>query len=232
MTVHYHGTPITPRSALDSLAGRRFTVSYTRPDDIERVHEIGKGVMLDNGAFSAWTKGRATDWTGFYRWCEDWLRHPMNWAVIPDVIDGDEAANDDLVEQWPHGERGAPVWHMHESVGRLIDLCRKWPRVCIGSSGDYRVVGTARWHGRMTFALNKLCDEGKPPPAQLHMLRGMAQAGSQYPFHSVDSSDIARNHHRPHNSAAKMAARWATRCCPACWFYRPVQGELFDALSI
>lgn len=52
MTLHYHGTPITPRKVLEQLAGACFCVSFAEPRDVERVHQIGQSVMLDNGAFS------------------------------------------------------------------------------------------------------------------------------------------------------------------------------------
>lgn len=225
MTIHYHGTPITPRVILNTLAGRCFCVSYSSPNDITQCHAIGQSVMLDNGAFSAWTKGRVTDWNGFYEWAAKWLDYHTTWAVIPDVIDGDEDANDALLKQWPHGTRGAPVWHMHEDIGRLLNLAARWPRVCIGSSGSYRVVGSPRWHGRMSEAMNALCSNA-PPPCWLHLLRGMALAGSHYPFASLDSTDVARNHNRPQNTAAKMAALWDSQQCPARWTIRPTAQSL------
>lgn len=222
MTIHYHGTPITPRSVLVTLAGRCFCVSHAAPGDVGVCHDIGQSVMLDNGAFTAWRLKRGTDWPAYYRWVEPWLDYWTTWAVIPDVIDGDEADNDNLIAQWPHGTRGAPVWHMHEDIGRLLRLAERWPRICIGSSGAYRVVGDHRWHERMVEAMNELCGNG-PPPVKLHMLRGMALAGSIYPFASVDSTDIARNHHRPQNSAVAMAQRWDAIQCPARWSVRPTQ---------
>lgn len=224
MTLHYHGTPISPRAVLHELAGRHFCVSFAKPQDVKICHDIGQSVMLDNGAFSLWRSGKATDWPGYYRWCERWLEHWTTWAVIPDVIDGDAAANDALIAQWPHGTRGAPVWHMHEPVGRLCDLAARWPRVCIGSSAQYATVASFRWHDRMTVAMNALCGDG-PPPVWLHMLRGMAMSLQHYPFASVDSTDIARNHNRPHNGAAAMAAMWDAQQCRARWYCRPVQME-------
>ena len=59
-----------------------------------------------------------------------------------------------------------------------------------------------------------------PVPVWLHMLRGMALSGSEYPFASVDSTDVARNHNRPHNDALQMALRWDGKQCPARWTYR------------
>jgi hypothetical protein len=174
--------------------------------------------MLDNGAFSFWRTGKPTDWPGFYAWAEPWLDHPTTWAVIPDVIDGNEEDNDRLLVEWfarrmPH-KQGAPVWHMHESIDRLKRLCAGYEKVCIGSSGQYAQLGSSGWHRRMEQAMNAVCRDRTP---WLHMLRGMAFSGSQYPFASVDSTDIARNHNRPQNTPVAMARRWDRMQCPPRW---------------
>src|SRR6185312_4548263 len=114
-----------------------FCVSHAAPADVRRCHEIGQSVMLDNGAFSKWKQGTATNWPAFYKWADQWLDYPTTWAVIPDVIDGGEEAQDALIDEWPFGERGAPVWHMDESLDRLARLCDTWPKVCIGSTSVY-----------------------------------------------------------------------------------------------
>ncbi len=171
-------------------------------------------------------------WDGFYEWAEPWLDYPTTWVVIPDVIDGDEEANDKLLVQWFQRRlpKGAPVWHMHESIDRLKRLCHGYERVCIGSSGTYSVVGSASWHRRMTEAMNALCGSG-PVPVWLHMLRGMSLSGDIYPFASVDSSDIARNHNRDRNTARVMADRWDGVQCPARWTYANLTPRLepFDS---
>jgi hypothetical protein len=225
MTIHYHGTPITPVSVLHELSGHFFCVSHWRPDDVERCHRIGQGVMLDNGAFSAWMANKPiTDWAPFYAWAEEWLAYPTSWAVIPDVIAGTDADNDALIAQWPHGTRGAPVWHMHEPIDRLKALCDAWPRVCIGSSAEYAEVGADNWHARMNEAMNAICKTGRVP-TWLHMLRGMAAAQWGYPFASVDSTDIARNHNRG-IPAAKMAERWDAMQCSPYWAPVALQQDL------
>lgn len=221
--IHYHGTPITGAGVLGRLAGRCFCVSYARPEQVTVCHQIGQSIMLDNGAFSLWRSGIPTDWPGCYAWCERWLQYPTTWAVIPDVIDGSVDENDALIRQWPHGDRGAPVWHMHEPIDRLMMLADSWPRVCIGSSGAYGTVGDDPWRRRMDDAMSALCGSG-PVPVWLHMLRGMSLSGSEYPFASVDSTDIARNHNRAHNDALQMALRWDGRQSPAHWAYRKQMG--------
>ena len=221
--IHYHGTPINPVSMVYQLAGRCFCVSYVDPRQDRICHEIGQSVMLDNGAFSVWRRGAASDWPGYYAWSDRWLDCPTTWAVIPDVIDGDAAANDALIADWPHGHaRAAPVWHMHEPIGRLLRLIDDWPRVCFGSSGAYAVVGTTDWHRRCTEAWNAIGRAHARTPA-VHMLRGMSLSGGPYPFASVDSTDVARDHNRPQNTAGAMAARWDAIQCPVAWPARPEQ---------
>lgn len=157
----------------------------------------------------------------------------MRWiwlaAFIPDVIDGDAAANDALIAEWPHGQRGAPVWHMHEPIDRLLRLAGQWQRVCIGSSAEFATVGDRHWFNRMVQAINALCGDG-PPPCWLHMLRGMSMAGNVFPFASLDSTDVARNHNRKHNSASAMAAKWDAQQCRARWTMRPTLQPLMEVV--
>lgn len=173
----YHGTPITPACVFDLLGARAFCVSYARPDSLPHVLGVAPWVMLDNGAFSAFTRGRAVDWRGFYAWLEPLLFHPGRWAVIPDVIDAGSQLQDALVSEWPHGARGAPVWHTDEPLSRLLRLCERWPRVCIGSAGEHWQIGRAPWLRRMDEVARAM---GNRWPV-LHMLRGTAVA-RLYPF--------------------------------------------------
>jgi hypothetical protein len=223
--MHYHGTPISPRRVLLELAGKNFCVSFAHPNDVLCCHQIGQSVMLDNGAFSLWTRGKVTDWHKYYDWCAEWLEYPTTWAVIPDVIDGDATENDRLVGHFPHPvHQSAPVWHLHEPTDRILHfLDCGYTRICFGSSGKYKDVGSDRWHHRITQAFNRLAQNGPIP--WVHMLRGMSLAGSQYPFASVDSTDVARNHNRK-NNAILMANRWDAMQCPAGWKPIPTQQEL------
>jgi hypothetical protein len=222
--IHYHGTPLTPREVLYRLAGRCFCVPFSDPRDIGACREIAQSIMLDNGAFSAWRKGKATDWPGYYAWAEEWLG-PADWAVIPDVIDGDEQANDGLIAQWPHGHRGAPVWHLHEPYERLQRLVDEWPLVCLGSSGDFAQIGTPAWERRMDTAFNRVAS-GRFVP-RLHGLRMLSLSGKRWPLASADSTDIARNHATErYKSAERRAFEWDIRQTPHTWAERPEQLEI------
>ncbi|MDE1545949.1 hypothetical protein PTW32_11005 [Dechloromonas agitata] len=140
-----------------------------------------------------------TDWSEYYAWVSEIHRAPsFDFAVIPDVIDGNEEANDALLREWPwqarHAYIGAPVWHMHESITRLERLAQEWPRVCIGSSGQYATVGNHRWWGRMAEAMNAVTDGEGLPITKLHGLRMLnPEVYTRLPLSSADSTNIAQN---------------------------------------
>ena len=223
--IHYHGTPITPISALLELHGKHFCVSHMAPQDVTRCHQIGQSVMLDNGAFSAWKSEKKTDWNKYYDWTDQWLNCPTTWAVIPDVIDAGTQEQDALLREWPHGKKGSPVWHMDEPIHRLLNLIDEWPKVCIGSTAEFATVLSSRWCARMDEVWNEISQRHQRLP-WLHMLRGLQLSGKQWPFASVDSTDVARNHHLPHQTPLKMTSRWDGSQCPHTWTIRPQQKEL------
>ncbi|GBR03950.1 hypothetical protein [Acetobacter oeni] len=174
--------------------------------------------MLDNGAFSVWRSGKKINWPKFYDWCDEWLHCPTTWAVPPDVIDAGTQEQDALLREWPHGKnQSAPVWHMDEPVGRLLQLVDSgWSRVCIGSTAEYSRVMSKDWQERMDECWNALLKMfGRAP--KIHMLRGMQCSGHRWPFYSLDSTDIGQNHRRPTNGAAYMAARWDGMQCALRW---------------
>lgn len=195
--IHYHGTPIggTRQDAARFLLGRHALVSFNYPDDIAIVAEACQSFCLDNGAFTVWKQGGQLDIPGYIAWCREWHRHPgFDWALIPDVIDGDEKANDDLLATWPADIEGVPVWHMHESVDRLHRLATNWRRVALGSSGQYASVGTNQWWERMRLAMRAICDDQGRPMAKLHGLRMLdPNIFSNLPLASADSTNAAVN---------------------------------------
>lgn len=199
--IHYHGLPITPATAAArAITGGHAFVSFRYPDQLTLALDLAQSFAVDNGAFSAWKSGNPVkDWSDYYDWVGDLCRYPtFDFAVIPDVIDGDEAANDALVDGWPWRKSapwiGAPVWHLHESIERLERLSGQWQRVCLGSSGEYAQIGTLPWWSRMAEAMDVLCDRSGRPRCKLHGLRMLNPAiFTQFPFSSADSTNIAQN---------------------------------------
>lgn len=194
--IHFHGLPITPViDMLRAMRGRHAMVSYADPRQIEEAAEVCQTVVLDNGAFSAWRAGKVLDFAGYQAWAAHWLKHPaVDWAIIPDVIDGDESANDELLAQWElPGERSVPVFHMHESLDRLERLLA-YPRIALGSSGEFADPGSRPWWQRMAEMMAVICDEDGMPLTKLHGLRMLDPVlFSHLPLSSADSCNVARN---------------------------------------
>ena len=192
--IKYHGTPITPRHKLLGMRGRHFCVSYAHPHDLEVVLDIGQSVMLDNGAFTAFTKGKELDYKGYQSWVEANLQHP-HWAVIPDVIGGSVDEQRQHLSQWSLPlEMSAAVFHLNLPIDWFKELIDTYPRICLGSSAEYWQVGSASWERRMDEIFNELCKRRFLP--WVHGLRMLSVANGRWPMASADSSNIARNHNR------------------------------------
>lgn len=247
--IHFHGLPIWPTTAAARVTtnGHAF-VSFHRPEQLGLVLESASSFAVDNGAFSAWKSGEPiTDWNPFYEWVAELHRYPQfDFAVIPDVIDGDEAANDALLAEWPWRDRarhvGAPVWHLHESLERLERLALAWPRICLGSSGDFATIGTQAWWNRMAKVMDVVCDRDGRPVCKLHGLRMLDPAVfTRFPFASADSTNIAQNvgidqkwkgTYLPTNKEARaqvLRERIESQQSPTFWVRAaaPIQEQLF-----
>ncbi len=196
--IHYHGLPITPATSAKKAveAGHAF-VSFAHADQLPIALDVCQSFAIDNGAFSAWKKGQPiNDWAAYYDWAASCKLVPScDFAVVPDVIDGSESDNDRLLAEWPLPKWfGAPVWHMHESFERLEQIARDWHRVCIGSSGEFSVVGSTAWWRRIGQAMRVVCNDDGQPCVKLHGLRMLnPEVFAHLPFASADSTNIARN---------------------------------------
>jgi hypothetical protein len=205
--IHYHGTPFSGElTARMALRGRHAMVSFADARDIELAAEICQSFALDNGAFSAWTRKEPFDAPGYMAWADKWLKHPgCDFALAPDVIDGTEEENDDMLADCD--ERFTPVWHLHESLDRLDRLANTWRRVALGSSGRFAKIGTPQWWGRIAEAMEVVTDDNGMPVCKLHGLRMLDPAVfSHIPFASADSTNVARN--------IGMDSRWSGTYMP------------------
>ena len=214
--IHYHGGPITPLSVAHAVWKRRHAfVSFEWPDQIAFAAELCQSFAIDNGAFSVWQRGGALDLKGYIAFVDEWKRHPgFDWCLIPDAIGGTETDNARLTAEYRElgGDLSVsvPVWHMHESFDRLAYLCHAYPRVALGSSGEWAEVGTHSWWQRMGAAFDAICDTDGRPPCKLHGLRMLNPTiFSQLPLASADSTNVAQNHGRERKRYALSAAMGA-----------------------
>lgn len=191
MTIHYHGTPITPNAQLARMAGEHFCVSFYKSQDADVCEAIGQSVMWDNGAFSAYTKGVEIDEHALYAWLEPRLYHPHR-AVVMDRIGGGVEDQRDMVRRWPFPrDLSWPVWHLDKPLDYLSELVDGgWAGVCLGSAGEYWEIGAPAWERRMEQVFDHLMRRGRLP--WLHGLRMMGRVKS-WPLASADSTNVAQN---------------------------------------
>jgi hypothetical protein len=195
------------RSAPDGRCASRSTALMTW----RQWRRLPPFIMYDNGAFSVWQAALRAgnewaehrDWQPYFDWLESRLFEPGRWAIIPDMPGAPSQLNDALLGEWPFGRKGAPLWHMDGPLERLLRLCERYDRVCLGWTG--KTVGSPDYHERMAEVDRAL---GNRWPV-IHMMRGTAVA-FDYPFDSADSTSLAQNGWR-YDSSLRFADQWAGR---------------------
>ena len=197
---HYHGTPVGGKriKAIEFIESRFVLIPWKRPEDLQFAMDYSKGFIVDNSAFSFWSSGEVPKWEKYVLWVNELHRHPrFEFAIIPDVIDGTTKENNYLIDWWQRVAKGipaCPVWHLHESIDRLVWLAFNWERVAIGSSGQWSNPGQSDgWWDRMDEAWNAICVKGMPI-AKIHGLRMLRRdIIERYPFASCDSTNAVQN---------------------------------------
>jgi hypothetical protein len=246
MALVYHGTPMTPKAALQAvLPGRGACISFYRPDSAADAEAVSPFMMYDNGAFSFWKQARAAgkewdekerDWRPFYNWLEPRIWHPGRWAVIPDRPGAPSQLNDGMLNEWAFGRsKGAPLWHMNGPLDRLGRLCDRYDRVCLGWIGEFdpetddiredeKEVDCPAFHARME-EVNRFLGNRWPV---LHMMRGVAVAG-RYPFDSADSTSLSQNGHR--HDWKDWQGDLLTGSTPGKWGGRRLYADRLEAMA-
>lgn len=201
--IHYHGAPIWPQSAAVQFFPRRHAfVSFEHAAQMPLVAELCQSFAIDCGSFSKWKAGKGkVDVEAYADFVRQWERHPgFDFAIIPDVIDGDETENAKMEGAWFNAgmRHGVPVWHLHESLDRLRWLVHVASvtrgRLALGSSGQWSTPGTPEWWARMDEARDVICDEAGRPKCKLHGLRMLnPTVFSHIPLSSADSCNVALN---------------------------------------
>jgi hypothetical protein len=225
--IHYHGgTFRTSDTAARFLFRRHAFLSFSEPNKIGLVAEVANSFALDNGAFSFWKSKKPVDWEGYYRFVEKWHRHPgFDFALIPDVIEGTLEENKDLISSWPFSFGiGVPIWHLHEPIMWAVELCHRYPRVAIGSSGVYANIGSNSWWDRMCKLFNAITDELGRPLCKIHGLRMLNPSiFTTFPFSSCDSANVDIN--------CSDGSRWTTYNPPTDAIRAMVLAERIEAFN-
>jgi hypothetical protein len=198
--IHYHGTPVGG-DRLDParfLRGRHALIPFADSRDLGIALEVCQSVVLDNSAFTYWKRGGRVDVAAYHAWVHTVAGHPsLDWCLIPDIIDGTEQENVDLVTLWLRmgsRVRSVPVWHLHESLDWLEYLVTHFQTVALGSSGQWSTPGTEAWWNRMAEAMAVACDSEGRPRTKLHGLRMLnPEVFTRLPLASADSVNASLN---------------------------------------
>lgn len=196
--IHYHGMPVSGKlsDSVEFAKGRHVLIPFTQQQILPMVADVCSSFCLDNGAYSAWRRGITPNWEDFVSWCGDWSNHPRyDFAFCPDVIGGTERDNMILLAKYGLRIKDAvPVYHMHESLEYAEKLARRFPRLAIGSSGEWPTPGTTSWWGRMSEIMGVLCDAQGRPKTRLHGLRMLSpKIFPRLPLSSADSCNAGIN---------------------------------------
>ncbi|EFL2506126.1 hypothetical protein [Escherichia coli] len=209
MTIHFHGSPIwgDEHAHTDMLIKALYRdggafVSFARPEQMKKIAMFPCDIRLDNGAFSDWMKalkkGTPVDWSKrrakFYDFVGKWFSR-IEWFLIPDVIEGTEAENDEQIELVPDWlkSKAVPVWHTDESIDRLLRLSGKFEWVAIGCCGPHRHIRSKWWEQRMDEVFTELYIN-RNLKVKIHGLRMLdVRVLGMYPFASADSTNVAVN---------------------------------------
>lgn len=178
-------------------------VSYARPEQLKFILGISSSVLLDNGAFKTYNdekKGikKITNWDDHWQKYYFWVfkyYHLIDGFFIPDVINGTEKQNDDLLKKLPAliRKKAIPVWHSIESLDRLSRLCVEFPKVAIGLCGKHEKT-TSKIAIERIYEVFDWVYVNNNFDVKIHGLRMLdGRILGIFPFDSVDSSFVAIN---------------------------------------
>lgn len=240
--IHYHGADISGgyKEAVKFYQKRDVLISFARKNQQSVITEICRSFVLDNGAFSLWKSGKQTDWDGFYKWVDQWRKHPrFEWFLVPDVIGGTDKENDELLFQCPLPARiSVPVYHLGESYKRLNQMVEKYQRIAIGSTKGFGLKTMQFWN-EMRKIFEVVCDQDGVPRVKIHGLRMLdPEIVKNFPFSSCDSAGACILSCYDHEwsfpyapvTKAGRAALYADKVemvqSPSFYKFKPIQMEL------
>lgn len=196
----YHGTPLggTKMDSIKFLKGRDALISMAAQGQTAEVLECCDSFCLDNGAFTIWkTTGGKIDVPKYKTWVDSLATHPaFDFALIPDVIMGEEKENDELVASWDSEHIGIPVYHLGEPVDRFFRLAKDFKKIAFGSTDLWPRNGSKGWWKHMADFMDTITDSRGVMPVKVHGLRMLDPKLFQYlPLHSGDSTNAGVNGH-------------------------------------
>ena len=211
----FHGTPFSGSvyDVLPFFDNRNFLISMQYPQYGSVVKQRAAGIILDNGAFTIWKKGRGQiDVQKYLEFVKEYEKlSNYCWCFIPDTIEGTVRQNDAQIEEWLRlygNYKSAPVWHYHEPLERLLQLSKEFSIIGLGSSAEYSKIGDSKWIGRTKVIFNYASEN--LPKCKLHGLRMLnRRIFTLFPYYSGDSTNVGRNiefYRARHNISTRLEA--------------------------
>jgi len=177
--------------------------------DLDLLHEVDGSMLLDSGAFSAWTKGKTVDIDGFAKFCLTLQDHPAvqgiaNLDVIPGaygkIPDSDEVERSAkkgwenyqyLLSRGVRKDKLIHIYHQGEHETWLDLLVEEGgPYIGISPANDRKTDQKIMWLDRI---MPKLIDNQGYPKKKFHGFAATAlKLLQRYPWFSTDSTSWLR----------------------------------------
>lgn len=145
-------------------------------------------VMIDSGAFSAFTLGKSIDIDAYIKFCKE-NRARFDYFIYLDAI-GDwkqSKVNYEIMKK--EGVEGIPTYHVGEPFEFFEWLIDHWDYVAIGGMVPYLGPTKNRYYSDALHRLmNKVHLAAKKKSVKLHGLGCTSWEYIRYPWHSIDST--------------------------------------------
>lgn len=191
---------------MNTFDGAKWLIAYEYHEALPQLHNMPDKLMLDSGAYTAWTQGTSVNLHEYAQWCvSTQAQHSGTvWCVNLDVIPGEQGRtsttserkaamtgslhNADTLRQYKIAL--AEVFHQDEPWQYLHDLLDRLDDsgvLCISPRNDVSVKSKIAWQQDVLRQLLRRFDVSTLP--RCHGLAVTSRRMlEQFPYYSVDSS--------------------------------------------
>lgn len=191
---------------LNAYQGAKILIAFEYADALEQLHAMPDRLMVDSGAYTAWTMGTTVDLQQYADWCKQvQQRYGKTLRCVNlDVIPGEAGRTSTTSEKKAamvgslhnanalrsHGINVAEVFHQDESWEYLHDLLDHMPDdgvLCISPRNDVAVSHKLTWQRNVLREILR-----RRTVKTLPRMHGLAVTSrkmmEEFPYYSVDSS--------------------------------------------
>ena len=151
---------------------------------------MSKGLFLDSGAYSAWSKGISIDINKYMRFISDNSEIITHYATLDSIGDPIQTLkNTSIMES--NGLSPLPVFHYNEDIQYLKDMLDKYEYICLGGMVPISTPQLTLWLDDLWDRY--LTHKDGSPRVRVH---GFGQTSmrllKRYPWYSADSTSWVR----------------------------------------